>query len=150
MIFIGQWCNVLVSLPYRLSSAAALWLVTLDCITIVNYSNFYFSSCLPSFSVPYSTYFLSFPSLPQTCPLFLTSCNWMEGPQRVCSTLNLFHSLSLVHFTPVLTFLPFFTYCSWLGYLIQPPVPLPAGLEINRVVVSVLAVRLWSDGSEAA
>lgn len=42
------------------------------------------------------------------------------------STLSLFHSFSLVHFT----FLPSSTYCSayeWLGYLFQPPVPLPAG-----------------------
>lgn len=154
---IGQWCNVLASSPHRLSSATTFSLVTLDCITIINYSNFYFFLSLCSLHILYSTYtlstsfeiffhFLAYNKLPH--------CFWLPGTEwkdlsMFAASSTLFHSLSLVHFTPILAFLPLSTYCSvheWPGYLIQPPVPLPAGVEINRVVVSVLAVPLWSGG----
>lgn len=66
-------------------------------------------------------------------------CNWMEGPQCLFATSStLFFCLSLVPFTLILSFLSFSAYCSpheWLGHLIQPPVPSPAGVKINRVVV---------------
>lgn len=76
--------------------------------------------------------FLSFPSLPQTCPLFLASCDWLEGSQCVCYRINtLLFTLSLPpvshQFSPSCPFPLIVQLNEWLGYLTQPPVPSPAG-----------------------
>lgn len=115
---------------------------------MINYSNSYFSSALFSFGILYLTFTLS----PSFVIFFhfllcykLAHCYCLPASEWKDLTLfsssftpRVSHPLSLVHFPLILTFLLFPTYCSvheWLGYLIRPPVPLPAGLKINRVVV---------------
>ena len=99
-----------------MSGATAFSFVTLDCITI------YTISPLPcTVSV-----FIHFLLYNKTCPLFLASCN--------CA--------SLTHFSPSSHFPLIVQPVNDPATFTQPPVPLPPVLEINRVVVSVLAVPL--------
>lgn len=120
MILIGQWCNVLAPLPHSLSSAAAFWLVILDWITIINYSNL--SS---SFSILYCTYPLSTLSI-TNLPIVFGFLYLVGGDLSMFATgsalSSLFHSVSLVHFTQILTFLPFFhlLFSLWMTWLPYP------------------------------
>lgn len=109
-----------------MSSAAAFWLVTLDCITMINYSNFYFSTSLPR--ILYSTDFLSFPPLPQTLPLYLASCTvtamtylsvFASSSTALFTLFNLFishwfsHALFRLLFSLWMTWLPYPASCSF-------------------------------------
>lgn len=158
---IGQWCSVLASLPHRLSSASAFWLVILECITLINYSNF--SSSLPSFTVLYSTYTLS-----TSFEIFfhfllchkLAHCFWLPATGRrdlsvfatgctlTVAVFTLFHLFISHWFSPSSSFPPppplFSPWMTWLPY------PVSCSFTSwfkNKPVVSVLAMPLWSGGS---